>query len=64
MQNLSSADQPGNPVLDHADYTAPTRQHELDPTDRKYIFPEISKLWSGNRLSVRGDLNTLGIAKQ
>ena len=26
--------QPGSHVLDHADYTAPTRQHELDHIDR------------------------------
>ena len=31
--------QPRNPVLDGADYTAPTRQDELDHTDQKHIFP-------------------------
>ena len=38
--------QPKNPALDHADYTALTRQHELDHTDhtdhtdQDYICPE------------------------
>ena len=37
--------QPKKPVLDHADDTAPTRQHELDHTDhtdhtdQEYICP-------------------------
>ena len=29
-------------MLDHADYTAPTRQHAVDHTDQEYIFPEKS----------------------
>ena len=29
--------QPRKHVLDHADYTAPTRQHELDHTDQEYL---------------------------
>ena len=35
MQGLYSTDpiQPREPVLDHADYTASTRQHEVDYTD-------------------------------
>ena len=35
MQDLHSTDpiQPREPVLNHAHYTAPTRQHELDHTD-------------------------------
>ena len=35
--------QPGNYVLDHAGYTAPTRQHdEPDYTDEENICPERS----------------------
>ena len=30
--------QPRKYVLDHADYTAPTRQHERDPTDQEFIY--------------------------
>ena len=44
--------QPRNHVPDHADYTAPTRQNELDPTgdiDQEYIWPERSRSSSGNR---------------
>ena len=47
-------------VPDHADYTAPTRQRELDHTDHTdegYICPERSRSSSGNRSyrsSVRG----------
>ena len=36
---------PGSNVLDRADYTVPTRQHELDHTDHTdqgYVCPEIS----------------------
>ena len=34
MQDLQSTDPtPRKRVLDHADYTGSTRQHELDPTD-------------------------------
>ena len=29
--------QPATPVLVHADYTAPTRQHWLDHTDKESI---------------------------
>ena len=32
--------QPRKHVLDHADYTAPTRQHELRHADHKSISPE------------------------
>ena len=39
------------PVLDHADYTAPTRQHEPDPTDQELVCPEKCRSSSGNRLS-------------
>ena len=49
--------QPRKPVLDHADYIARTRQHELDHTDhtdQEHIFHEISRSPSGNRLFVRG----------
>ena len=35
--------QPRTPVLGHADYTALTRQQELDHTDEEYIFPERSR---------------------
>ena len=34
--------QPKKHVLDRVDYTAPTRQHELDHTDQKPISPERS----------------------
>ena len=30
-------------LLDHADYTAPTRKHELDLTEQKHICPNISR---------------------
>ena len=30
-------------VLDHADYTAPARQHELGHTGQEFIFPEGSR---------------------
>ena len=43
-------------MLDHADYTAPTLQHELDHTDhtdQESIDPEISRSPSGNRFFVR-----------
>ena len=26
------------PAIDHAGYTAPTRQHELDHTDQEFIY--------------------------
>ena len=29
-------------VLDHADYTDPTRQRELHPKDQEYVLTEIS----------------------
>ena len=32
--------QPRKIVLDHAEYTAPTQQHELDDTDQEYVCPE------------------------
>ena len=35
--------QPRKHVLDHADYTAPTRQHGLDHTDQQSICPEGSR---------------------
>ena len=48
--------QPTNQVLDHADHTAPTRQHDeldrTDHTDHTYngsICPERSRSSSGNR---------------
>ncbi|CAN0242423.1 unnamed protein product, partial [Laminaria digitata] len=34
--------QPRKHVLDRAGFKAPTRQHELDPTDREPICPERS----------------------
>ena len=34
--------QPRKYVLDHAGYTAPTLQHELDHTDQESIGPEYS----------------------
>ena len=45
--------QSGKHVLDYADYTAPTRQHELDHTnhtDDQYICPERSRsyVWRSN----------------
>ena len=50
MQDLHSTDEmlrkicivqikPRKHVPDHADYSAPTRQHGLDHTDREYICP-------------------------
>ena len=45
--------QPRKLVLDHADYTAPTRQHDLDRTDQESICPDGSRSWRENRLSVR-----------
>jgi len=42
--------QPRKLDLDHADYTAPTRQHELDPTEQESIFPEGPGAASGNLL--------------
>ena len=48
--------QPRKPVLDYADYTAPTRQHELEHTDQEFIFPAwhiIQIMNCGNRWSVR-----------
>ena len=60
--------QPRKHVLDHAGYTAPTRQHELDHTDhtdhtnhtdhtdhtdQDYICPERYRSSSENRRSVR-----------
>ena len=49
--------QPRKHVLfvDHAHYTAPTRQHDLDHTDhtdhtdQEYTCPERSRSWNGNR---------------
>ena len=35
--------QPKEHVLDHAGYTTPTRQHELDHADQESIFPERSR---------------------
>ena len=35
--------QPSKRVLDYADYTGPTLQHELDHTDQEYIPLEISR---------------------
>ena len=35
--------QPRKPVLYHANYTAPTRQHELDRTDQGSVCPQISR---------------------
>lgn len=32
--------QPRVRELDHAEYTASTRQQELDSTDQEYIYPE------------------------
>ncbi|CAN0041226.1 unnamed protein product [Laminaria digitata] len=40
-------------VLDRADYTAPTRKHELDHTDQESICRKISRSRSGNRSPVR-----------
>ena len=31
--------QPSKHILDHADYTAPTRQHELNDTDQEIDVP-------------------------
>ena len=36
--------QPMKYVLDYADYTAPTRQHELDHTDQECIYWYLSAL--------------------
>ena len=36
-------------MLDHADYTSSTWQHELGHTDQEYIFFERSASLSGNR---------------
>ena len=41
--------QPRKHTLDEADYAAPTRQHELDHTDR-FICPEIARSSRGNDL--------------
>ena len=41
MQHLYSADpNQEKTVLDHADHTAPTRQHQLDHTDQGSICSE------------------------
>ena len=42
---------PGKHVLDHADYTAPIRQHELNHTDQEAISPQGSRSSSGNGLN-------------
>ena len=47
MQDLYSTDPTQDTcpaVVDHAEYAAPTRQHELDPTDQECICPLIIKL--------------------
>ena len=46
--------QPRKCVLDQAEYMAPNRQHELDPTDQEYICPEWSRSSNRDRCSVRG----------
>ena len=33
--------QPRKPVVDHAESTAPTRQHELDHTDEEYTVSDL-----------------------
>ena len=43
-------------VLDHADYTAPVQQHELDHTDQESIRREISRSCSGNILDYVSDV--------
>ena len=54
VQDRHSTD-PTQEVLDHADCTASTRQHELDHTDhtdhtdQESICPERSRSWSGHR---------------
>ena len=45
--------QPRKNVLDHAEYTAPTLQHELRPIDQESVATEISTSRRGNRCSVR-----------
>ena len=48
--------QPRKQVLDLADYTNPTRQHQLDHTDYIDHLPykmNVDHAWSGNRRSVR-----------
>ena len=42
VQYRSIQIQPRKPVLDHADYTAPTRQHERNQTDQEYACRERS----------------------
>ena len=40
MQDLpyrADPTQETGPTVDHADYTAPTWQHELDHTDQEYV---------------------------
>ena len=41
------------PTVDHAEYTAPTRQCELDHTDQGSICPDRSRSCRANRWSVR-----------
>ena len=40
VQDLYSTDPTQEKALDHADYTAPTRQHERDHTDQEAIGPD------------------------
>ena len=58
--------QPRKHVVDHADYTAPTRQHELDRTDntdQEFVYPERSRLSSRNRWFVlRTKISYVGLA--
>ena len=39
VQDLNGTDPTQEICQDHADYTAPTWQHELDHTDQQYICP-------------------------
>ena len=38
MQDLSNTDPTQETFLDHVDFGAPTRQHEMDNTDQEHFY--------------------------